>query len=109
MHVAGLRIGSLASIWIASAPYFGLASVALGAVAPAAPPPESRPVLVVDAGAHTAPIRQAAVDSAQSTLVTVADDKTARVFELSTGRLLATLRPPVGPDQIGRLYGAAIS
>ncbi|MEI6737930.1 MAG: hypothetical protein WCL29_05570, partial [Pseudomonadota bacterium] len=69
----------------------------------------TEPVLILEPGAHTGPIRQIAVNQAQSLLVTVSDDKSARVWDLATNKLVATLRPPAGSDQIGRLYGAAIS
>jgi hypothetical protein len=67
------------------------------------------PVLTLDPGTHTAAIRQIAVDSAEQVLVTASDDKTARVWDIASGRLLHTLHVPVGPEHIGRLYAAAIS
>lgn len=67
------------------------------------------PVLTVDPGTHVAAIRQIAVDPQEQLLVTASDDKTARVWEIATGRLLHTLHVPVGPESIGRLYAAAIS
>ncbi|MFC7516019.1 WD40 repeat domain-containing protein [Herbaspirillum sp. GCM10030257] len=67
------------------------------------------PVLTLDPGTHTAAIRQIAVDSAEQILVTASDDKTARVWDIASGRLLHTLHLPVGPEHIGRLYAAAIS
>jgi WD40 repeat protein len=69
----------------------------------------SEPLLVVDPGAHTAPIRQIAVDTAERTLVSVGDDKSTRVWDLASGRLIATLRTPAGAGDLGRLYAAAIS
>ena len=67
------------------------------------------PMLRVDTGAHSAAIRALAVDAAGRYAVTASDDKTARVWDLSNGRLLQTLRPPAGADNIGRLYAAAIT
>lgn len=66
------------------------------------------PVLSLEVGTHSAPIRRIAADPARGLLVTTSDDKTARVWEIASGRLLRVLRPPVGPGQIGRLYGVAI-
>jgi hypothetical protein len=67
------------------------------------------PALTIDPGTHTAAIRQLAVDPEEQLLVTASDDKTARVWEIATGRLLHTFHVPVGPDNVGRLYAAAIS
>ncbi len=68
-----------------------------------------QPQLILEPGAHTGPIRQIAVDHRQKRLVTVSDDKSARVWDLPSNQLIGTLRPPAGADQVGRLYGVAIS
>ncbi len=68
-----------------------------------------QPQLILEPGAHTGPIRQIAVDRSQKWLVTVSDDKSARVWDLATNKLVGTLRPPAGVDHVGRLYGAAVS
>jgi WD40 repeat protein len=47
-----------------------------------------QPVLVVDPGMHTAPIRGVGVDAAGRIAVTGADDKTLRVWSLPDGQLL---------------------
>lgn len=67
------------------------------------------PVLTLDPGTHTAAIRQIAADSAEKIIVTASDDKTARIWDIASGRLLKTLHLPVGPENIGRLYAAAVS
>ncbi len=41
--------------------------------------------------------------------MTGSEDKTVRVWELPSGRLLSVLRPPVGEGNEGKLYAAAIS
>ena len=72
--------------------------------APAAMTPlYEQPVLVVDPGMHTAPIRSVSVDAAGRLAVTGSDDKTVRVWSLADGKLLQTIRIPAGPDQIGRI------
>ncbi|GIZ50074.1 WD40 repeat domain-containing protein [Noviherbaspirillum aridicola] len=81
--------------------------VALMLVAPALA--ANAPVLTVDPATHTAAIRQLAVDPDEQLLVTASDDKTARLWEIATGRLLHTIHVPVGPEDTGRLYAAAIS
>jgi len=70
---------------------------------------EPGPYLQLELGQHTAAIRSLAVDQAGLWLVTASDDKTARVWELSTGRLARILRPPIGNGNEGRLYAIAIS
>ena len=67
------------------------------------------PILRVDTGAHSAPLRAMDVDARGRYAVTASDDKTARVWDLASGRLLQTLRPPIGADSDGRLFAAAIT
>jgi WD40 repeat protein len=61
------------------------------------------PVLVVDPGMHTTISRTAAVDAAGRFLVTGSDDKTVRIWSASDGKLLRTIRVPVGPGHIGEV------
>src|SRR5262249_59113240 len=61
-----------------------------------------QPVLVVEPGMHTAPIKAVAVDAAGRLAVTGSDDKTVRVWSLTDGKLLQTIRMPAGPSQIGK-------
>jgi WD40 repeat protein len=74
-------------------------------VAAAWPPPQ--PLLRIDPGTHTAPIRSLATDG--QVLVTGSTDKTARLWELATGRLLRVLRPPIGPGPEGQIRAVALS
>jgi WD40 repeat protein len=67
-----------------------------------------QPVLVIDPGMHTAPIRDIGVDAAGRIAVTGAHDKTLRVWSLSDGQLLRTIRIPAGPDNIGKIYAVAV-
>ena len=69
----------------------------------------SQPVLQLETGMHTAPIRQIGVDAAGKYLVTASADKTARVWDLATGKLLRVLRPPLGAGKDGQLDSCAIS
>jgi WD40 repeat protein len=62
------------------------------------------PLLRIDTGAHSAPLRAMDVDSQGRFAVTASEDKTARIWDLSNGQLLQTLRPPIGADRgCGRL------
>lgn len=75
---------------------------------------ESRPIattpfLRLETGMHTAPIRGVSLDAAARYVVTASDDKTARVWDMATGKLLQTLRPPLGFGYEGSLYAVAMS
>ena len=73
----------------------------------AEPQPGERPLLRLETGMHAAAIRQIAVGR-DGVLVTVADDKTARLWS-TEGALLRTFRVPVGQGAEGALYAAAIT
>ena len=94
----------LTRLWLVA-----FASLVLPALLPALAQSADAPLLRIDTGAHNAAIRALGVDAAGRFAVTASDDKTARVWDLSSGRLLQTLRPPVGQDNIGRLFAAAIT
>lgn len=64
--------------------------------------------LQIDSPAHVAPILRLAVDARRDLVVTASDDRTARLWALSTGKPLGVFRAPVGPGQAGRLFAAAI-
>ena len=90
--------------------WFGLLLTLLlcPASALAAEPP-TEPILRLEAGAHTAMIRRVATDAAGRYLVTASDDKTARVWETASGKLLDTLRLPIGAGNEGKLFSVALS
>jgi outer membrane protein assembly factor BamB len=67
-----------------------------------------QPVLIIDPGMHTAPIRDVGVDAPGRIAVTGSDDKTLRVWSLSDGELLWTIRMPAGPENIGKIYAVAV-
>ena len=74
---------------------------------PVSPGLFEQPVLVIDPGMHTAPIRRADVDAKGSYAVTGSHDRTVRVWSVADGRLLRTIRLPVGPGQ--RRQGSMLS
>lgn len=71
--------------------------------------PSQLPIIRIETEMHTARISSISVDDAGHYLVTASDDKTVRVWELSTGRLLRVLRPPIGQGNEGKMYAVAIS
>jgi len=71
--------------------------------------PSREPVLRVETGMHTAVINRIGVDAANRYLVTASQDKTIRVWELSSGRLLRVIRPALGAGNEGKLFAVALS
>src|SRR5262245_47980441 len=71
--------------------------------------PAQEPQLRIDPGMHTAPIRRIAVDAACTLLATGSEDKTVRLWWLPQGKLLNTLRPPIGPGNDGKVYAVAMA
>lgn len=67
------------------------------------------PRAVVEMGMHTSMVRDVAADVGGRWAVTVALDKTARVWDLANGQLLRVLRPPQGALREGDLYAVALS
>ena len=67
-----------------------------------------QPVLIIDPGTHTAPIKDVSVDAAGRIAVTGSWDKTIRVWSLTDGELLRTIRMPAGPGDIGKIYAVAV-
>jgi hypothetical protein len=67
------------------------------------------PVLRLETGYHTAAIRALSVSGDERLALTASEDKTARLWDLATGRLLRTIRPAVEPGKVGMLYAAALS
>lgn len=72
--------------------------------------PPTAPILRIEAGMHTAMINRLDVDAQGQYVVTGSDDKTTRVWQRSTGQLLAVLRHPIGTDaDEGKVYATAMS
>ena len=75
-------------------------------------PQTAAPILTVETGMHTAPITSMAVDPANRYLVTVSNDKTARVWDISSeGNIIPSgvLRPPIDAGKEGMLQAVAIT
>lgn len=69
----------------------------------------TEPILRFDLGEHTAGINRIASDAEGRWLITASDDKAARVWDLRDGRLLSTLRIPIGTGNEGKLMAVALS
>ena len=74
---------------------------------------KDKPILVLDAGGHTAPIKNLLFTQEGKELISYALDKTVRVWDVKTGEMVKVLRLPVSPEDragpSGASYGAALS
>ena len=82
--------------------------VLLGGLARSAEP-RTTPLLRPGTAMHTAPIRSMAIDENSGRLVTGSEDKTVKVWELQTGKLVRTLRPPIDHGNEGMIFALALS
>ncbi len=71
--------------------------------------PSQDPVLCIETGMHVVTISGIAVDRACRIAATGSADKTVRVWSLPDGRLLHTLRVPIGPGNGGAIRTTAVS
>lgn len=71
--------------------------------------PPKDPILRLETGMHSAALWKIDVDAANRYLVTGSNDKTVRIWDLSSYRLVKTLRPPIGSGREGEIHGVAIS
>ena len=70
----------------------------------------TEPILRVEAGAHNGIIYEIAMDPSNSILITGSEDKTVRIWDISRGgKLLLTLRPPIGEGEEGQIYAVGLS
>jgi hypothetical protein len=58
---------------------------------------------------HTDQIKKISVDAACTLLATASFDKTVRLWRLPQGKLLNTVRPPIGPGDEGKIYAVALA
>ena len=101
-----MALGVLSLLWVMAWALVALPAVAQQA-APALPPQE--PILRIDPGMHTAQIRRLGVDAACKLMATGSYDKTIRLWRLPQGKLLRTLRPPIGPGHDGKVFAVAMA
>jgi WD40 repeat protein len=77
----------------------------------AAPAAEAvgKPVLVLDAGGHTAAVRKVLFTPDGKHVISVSLDKTIRLWDVATGQTRRVLRPPAAGGHIGELLAADLS
>ena len=88
-------------------PIDGMASEATQAAVLACP--DQRPRLVIETGMHVALVNSISVNKACSQAATASEDKTLRLWSLPDGRLLHTIRPPIGDGNLGKIFTASSS
>ena len=86
-----------------------LALVALSLQVAHSQDPSAKPILRIETGTHTASIGRIDADAAERYLVSGSQDKTVRIWNLPSGKLLRVLRPPIGEGNDGEVYAVAIS
>lgn len=67
------------------------------------------PILRVETGMHTTLIRRVVADVPRNRLITASDDKTIRVWQMPSARLLTVLRVPIDAGHEGQLFALAVS
>jgi WD40 repeat protein len=95
--------------WLISICCFLSGAILLAALQCIAAEPTAQPLPRLEIGMHTAVIKRIATDAAGRWAVTASLDKTARVWEVATGRQLAVLRPPQDVGNEGQLNAVALS
>jgi len=70
---------------------------------------DSVPILKINTKFHTASIRKIRTDVMGTYLATVSYDQTVKIWDTLSGDLLATLHPPIGKGNEGKLYAVALS
>jgi WD40 repeat protein len=98
----------MTSCWATLPRWLGWAFAVVAAAAQGAPATQE-PLARLETGMHTAVIMRVATDSAGRWAVTASQDRTARVWDLASGRPAGVLRPPQDDDNEGKLFAAAMS
>lgn len=68
-----------------------------------------KPHLVLDAGGHTGAVSKLIFAPHGRELITVARDKTIRIWDVESGEPVRVLRPPTGEGTAGSLFAASVS
>ncbi len=86
-----------------------LSLAAIGLVTIDARAADDVPILALDAQGHTAVVNKVLFTPDGKEVITVADDKTIRFWDVVSGQPLRVLRPPIGTGSEGMIYCVAIS
>src|SRR5262245_46777136 len=67
------------------------------------------PQLRIEPGMHTAPIESIGVSADGRLLATASHDRTVRLWSLPDGKLIRTLRVPIGPGHQSKVFAVALA
>jgi WD40 repeat protein len=70
--------------------------------------PKEKPYLVLNSGGHTDDSQVLFTRDGRE-VISISFDRTIRIWDAVSGTSLRTLRPPIGPGNLGMLYAAALS
>jgi WD40 repeat protein len=70
--------------------------------------PSGAPILRIETEMHTDRITQISVDAKERFLLTASEDKTLRLWDLTTGKFIMTYRVPIGAIVEGELHAGMI-
>jgi WD40 repeat protein len=71
--------------------------------------PRMDPALTIETGMHTAQIWRVSVDRDCKLMASGSEDRTVRLWSMPDGRLLRTLRVPIGSGDDAKIFGLAVS
>jgi WD40 repeat protein len=71
--------------------------------------PKEKPILILDPGGHTQEVAKVVFTPDNKQLISVAANKTIRIWDVDSGEQLRVLCPPSGPGIAGSLTVAALS
>src|ERR1035437_5836924 len=69
----------------------------------------TQPILRIENGMHTAIAKRISADAEGKYLLTCSDDKTGRLWDAASGKLLNTFRIPIGNVDEGKMTACALS
>ncbi len=69
----------------------------------------STPFLTLNTQMHTGTIERISIDASGKYLLTASDDKTAKLWDATTGDLIRTYRIPIDKGNAGKLFSCALS
>jgi len=69
----------------------------------------AKPILIIDTGGHRAKINDVVFTKDGRYLVSASNDKTIRVWDISTGEIVRVLRGQISAGNKGKIYAAALS
>ena len=70
---------------------------------------DHQPILTINVSMHTAAVRSVSADRSCALVATASDDKTVKLWRMPGGKLLDTIRLPIGPGNDGKMFAVAMA